>query len=91
MAVVRQGVRDKGAALAEILAEQSLEAHEVAYIGDDLNDLPMMAEVGLSAAPPTRPSRCAPRPSWSSRREADRAACASSSRRSCGRAATGTA
>jgi 3-deoxy-D-manno-octulosonate 8-phosphate phosphatase (KDO 8-P phosphatase) len=51
MAVVRQGVRDKGAALREILSAQGLEPQEVAYIGDDLNDLPVMTEVGLSAAP----------------------------------------
>jgi 3-deoxy-D-manno-octulosonate 8-phosphate phosphatase (KDO 8-P phosphatase) len=51
MAVVRQGVRDKGAVLAEILGAEKLEAHEVAYIGDDLNDLPVMAGVGLTAAP----------------------------------------
>ena len=51
MAVVRQGVRDKGAAFAEILTAEKLEAHEVAYIGDDLNDLPVLTEVGLSAAP----------------------------------------
>ena len=55
MAVVRQGVRDKGKALREILAEQALEARQVAYIGDDLNDLPLMAEVGLSAAPADAP------------------------------------
>jgi 3-deoxy-D-manno-octulosonate 8-phosphate phosphatase (KDO 8-P phosphatase) len=51
MAVVRQGVRDKGAVLEEILAAEKLEGHEVAYIGDDLNDLPVIAAVGLSAAP----------------------------------------
>ena len=51
MAVVRQGVRDKGAALVEILSEEAIEAHEVAYLGDDLNDLPIMTAVGLSAAP----------------------------------------
>ena len=51
MAVVRQGVRDKGAVLAEILSAEGLEAHEVAYLGDDLNDLKVMTEVGLSAAP----------------------------------------
>jgi 3-deoxy-D-manno-octulosonate 8-phosphate phosphatase (KDO 8-P phosphatase) len=51
MAVVRQGVRDKGAALAEILAQEGLLGHEVAYVGDDLNDLPLMRAVGLSAAP----------------------------------------
>jgi 3-deoxy-D-manno-octulosonate 8-phosphate phosphatase (KDO 8-P phosphatase) len=51
MTVVRQGVRDKGAAFRELLAQHGLEPHEVAYIGDDLNDLPVMADVGLSAAP----------------------------------------
>jgi len=51
MSVVRQGVSDKGAALREILAEQDLRAEEVAYIGDDVNDLPILTEVGLSAAP----------------------------------------
>jgi len=55
MAVVRQGVRDKGAALREILAEQGLSAHEVAYIGDDVNDLPIMNAVALSAAPADAP------------------------------------
>jgi len=51
MAVVRQGVKDKGAALREVLAEQGLTARQVAYIGDDINDLPILGEVGLSAAP----------------------------------------
>jgi 3-deoxy-D-manno-octulosonate 8-phosphate phosphatase (KDO 8-P phosphatase) len=51
MAVVRQGVADKGKALREILAELRIEAHEVAYLGDDLNDLPVITAVGLSAAP----------------------------------------
>jgi len=55
MAVVRQGVRDKAAALREILTQQHLEGHEVAYIGDDLNDLPLLAEVGLTAAPADAP------------------------------------
>ena len=51
ISVVEQAVADKGAALREILASQALAAHEVAYMGDDLNDLPVMLEVGLSAAP----------------------------------------
>ncbi len=55
MAVVRQGVRDKGAALREILAEQALTAQEVAYVGDDINDLPVMGAVALSAAPADAP------------------------------------
>jgi 3-deoxy-D-manno-octulosonate 8-phosphate phosphatase (KDO 8-P phosphatase) len=55
MAVVRQGVHDKREALGEVLAEQGLDARQVAYVGDDLNDLPVMGEVGLSAAPADAP------------------------------------
>jgi len=53
--VVRQGVRDKAAALREILAEQGLAAHEVAYVGDDVNDVAVMGQAGLSAAPADAP------------------------------------
>ncbi|MBI3932647.1 MAG: HAD hydrolase family protein [Acidobacteria bacterium] len=55
MAVVRQGMRDKAAGLHEILAAERLAAREVAYVGDDLNDLPVMNEVGLTAAPADAP------------------------------------
>jgi 3-deoxy-D-manno-octulosonate 8-phosphate phosphatase (KDO 8-P phosphatase) len=55
MSIVRQGVRDKGAALREILAQERLAAHEVAYVGDDINDLAAMALVGLTAAPADAP------------------------------------
>jgi 3-deoxy-D-manno-octulosonate 8-phosphate phosphatase (KDO 8-P phosphatase) len=49
--VVRQQATDKAAAFAEILAEQALAADEVAFMGDDLMDLPVLRQVGLSAAP----------------------------------------
>jgi 3-deoxy-D-manno-octulosonate 8-phosphate phosphatase (KDO 8-P phosphatase) len=49
--IVRQGVSDKRAAFEEILREQGLRAQEVAYIGDDVNDLSVLTEVGLSGAP----------------------------------------
>ncbi len=55
MAVVREGVADKGRAFREILAENELRPEEVAYIGDDVNDLPVLREVGLSAAPADAP------------------------------------
>jgi 3-deoxy-D-manno-octulosonate 8-phosphate phosphatase (KDO 8-P phosphatase) len=55
MAVVRQGISDKAAALAGILASEHLEAHEVAYIGDDVNDLAVMQAVALSASPADAP------------------------------------
>ena len=51
MAVAIQGVADKRAALADILSQHGLTAGEVAYMGDDLVDLPVLRAVGLSAAP----------------------------------------
>jgi 3-deoxy-D-manno-octulosonate 8-phosphate phosphatase (KDO 8-P phosphatase) len=56
MDVVRQGVRDKAACLEEILAELGLERREVAYIGDDYNDLGLLRCVGLPAAPADAPA-----------------------------------
>jgi 3-deoxy-D-manno-octulosonate 8-phosphate phosphatase (KDO 8-P phosphatase) len=53
--LVRQGAADKIIALREIRAELDLQPHEVAYIGDDVNDLPVIAEAGLSAAPADAP------------------------------------
>ena len=48
---VREGVRDKAAALAQIAEAYKLELKEIAYIGDDLNDLAPMYKCGLSFAP----------------------------------------
>jgi 3-deoxy-D-manno-octulosonate 8-phosphate phosphatase (KDO 8-P phosphatase) len=48
------GVKDKAAALAEILALHGVSVEEVAYIGDDVNDLGAMdrvREAGLVGAP----------------------------------------
>ena len=45
------GRDDKGAAFDEILAEHSIEPDEVAAIGDDLQDLPLLSRSGLSFAP----------------------------------------
>ena len=55
MAVVRQGAADKLSAFREILAEHGLQPSEVAYLGDDVNDLAVLAEVGLAAAPADAP------------------------------------
>ncbi len=44
-------VKDKVAVLDEILARRNLTAEQVAYIGDDTNDLEIMGRVGLSACP----------------------------------------
>ncbi len=53
--IVRQGVSDKAAGLREIVAAAGIAPREIAYIGDDVNDLAVMAEVGLSAAPADAP------------------------------------
>jgi 3-deoxy-D-manno-octulosonate 8-phosphate phosphatase (KDO 8-P phosphatase) len=53
--IVRQGISDKLAALREILDAEGLTGAQAAYIGDDVNDLPVMSEVGLSAAPKDAP------------------------------------
>jgi len=46
-----QGVREKGARLNRLMVELGLQKHQVAAIGDDLNDYPMLKEVGRSYAP----------------------------------------
>ena len=53
--IVRQGVADKAAALREIVAAEGIVPSQVAYMGDDVNDLGVMSEVGLSAAPADAP------------------------------------
>ncbi len=48
------GVKDKAAALPQILTEAGITPGEVGYIGDDVNDLGALArvvELGLTAAP----------------------------------------
>ena len=49
--IVVQGSRDKIKDLESILSKSHLEASQVAYMGDDLPDLPVLKRVGFSAAP----------------------------------------
>ncbi|HEY8548988.1 MAG TPA: HAD-IIIA family hydrolase [Vicinamibacterales bacterium] len=51
VSIVRQGADDKLRAYRELIAEHGLADGEVAYMGDDLLDLPVLRRVGLSAAP----------------------------------------
>jgi len=46
-----QGVKDKLAVLNEIVAKENIMLHNVAAIGDDLNDYKMLINIGLSFAP----------------------------------------
>jgi len=48
---LHQGVSRKGDVLQEIIKKRSLTPEEVAYIGDDLNDLPIGTRVGLFFVP----------------------------------------
>ncbi len=45
------GIKDKVAVLEEILTRRHLLPEQVAYIGDDTNDVGIMQQVGLSACP----------------------------------------
>jgi len=45
-----QGCSDKLAAFNELLGKIAIEAKQVAYVGDDLPDLPIMRRVGLAIA-----------------------------------------
>jgi 3-deoxy-D-manno-octulosonate 8-phosphate phosphatase (KDO 8-P phosphatase) len=45
------GRQDKSLAFDEFLASESIRQEEVAYIGDDLQDLPVLRRCGLAFAP----------------------------------------
>lgn len=48
--LVFQGFRDKRPAFEALLAQTGLTADQIAYIGDDVVDLPVMTKVGLAIA-----------------------------------------
>ena len=50
MAVVRQGVKEKLPEVQEIAASMGLSAEQIAYVGDDLPDLPSIRYAGLGIA-----------------------------------------
>jgi 3-deoxy-D-manno-octulosonate 8-phosphate phosphatase (KDO 8-P phosphatase) len=50
MSFVRQGCEDKQGAFADTLALAEVTNEEVAFIGDDLNDIPLMRQSGLGIA-----------------------------------------
>jgi 3-deoxy-D-manno-octulosonate 8-phosphate phosphatase (KDO 8-P phosphatase) len=50
IALVEQGATDKVAAFERILAARDLAPDEVAFLGDDLVDLPVLRRVGLAMA-----------------------------------------
>lgn len=57
-----QGVKSKLALAKQVCAEMGIELSDIAYIGDDLNDMELLEAAGLSACPAQSPdyvrSRC---------------------------------
>ena len=45
------GVKNKKNTVADLCEKLNIEPHEVAYIGDDLNDVELLKHVGFSATP----------------------------------------
>lgn len=48
--LVFQGYRDKRPAFQELLKKTNLSAEQIAYVGDDVIDLPIMSQVGVAIA-----------------------------------------
>ena len=49
---IYQGYRDKLPALQQLLKDTGLQADQIAYMGDDILDLPVMSRVGLAVSVP---------------------------------------
>ncbi|HWR05917.1 KdsC family phosphatase [Sporomusa sp.] len=47
---VYQGAMDKVTALQELVTKHALTLEQIAYVGDDINDLPVMIQIGLPCA-----------------------------------------
>jgi 3-deoxy-D-manno-octulosonate 8-phosphate phosphatase (KDO 8-P phosphatase) len=51
MTEVHLGIKDKAETLNEIMKRRNLKAEEIAFMGDDSNDIEIMKLVGLAACP----------------------------------------
>jgi 3-deoxy-D-manno-octulosonate 8-phosphate phosphatase (KDO 8-P phosphatase) len=72
--VVAQGVKNKLASYEQIVADAGLPDTAVAYMGDDLLDLPVIGRVGLAAAPADAAPEVRERVHWVSARGGGRGA-----------------
>lgn len=52
---VYMGVKNKLAKALEVCSERGISLEEIAYIGDDLNDIPLLEKAGLSITVPDAP------------------------------------
>lgn len=51
IAIVHQGAKEKLPIFAQVLASEGVTPAQVAYMGDDIVDLPILTRVGLAAVP----------------------------------------
>lgn len=49
--LIFDGIRDKAAALDEIVVREGVDKNQIAFMGDDLPDISIMKRVGVAAAP----------------------------------------
>jgi 3-deoxy-D-manno-octulosonate 8-phosphate phosphatase (KDO 8-P phosphatase) len=61
---VMQGVRDKGAALAELAQRSAVQLNQTGYMGDDIIDLPAMQRAGFAASVPNAPGYVSQAAHW---------------------------
>ena len=52
---IEQGCKDKASAIRDFAEQYNLDTAHIAYIGDDINDLPAFAAAGVSATPADAP------------------------------------
>ncbi len=64
LTIVRQLAVDKLQIFNEVIGQERLEAAQVAFMGDDLLDLPVLTRAGLSAAPADAAPEVASRVDW---------------------------
>ena len=62
--IVAQGVANKLSAYEQIIRDAGMDDDAVAYMGDDLLDLPVLGRVGLSAAPADAAAEVRARVDW---------------------------
>jgi 3-deoxy-D-manno-octulosonate 8-phosphate phosphatase (KDO 8-P phosphatase) len=74
IAHLQQGVADKGTACDALLTELQLDPSAVAYVGDDVIDLPVMTRVGLAVAVADAHPEVRARAHWTTRAPGGRGA-----------------
>ena len=72
--IVEQGVKSKLKSYEQIARDARLADDEIAYMGDDLLDLPVLARVGFSAAPADAATEVRERVDWVSAQAGGRGA-----------------